>query len=52
MGIYRFDRIIAVEPAEELEGMTAHIHGDTPAGPFHIPEMGGMRAIMLFGLFQ
>src|SRR5262249_37809139 len=42
----------AQQPAEELDGMAAHVHGNAAAGTAHVPEPAGVRAVVLLGLLD
>ena len=52
LGINRLDGRAAEHPAEELNGMAAHIHRHATPGTLHIPEMCGVRAVMFLGLLE
>ena len=40
------------EPAEELDGVAAHIHRHAAAGAMHVPEPARMRTVVLLSLLD
>ena len=52
LGVDRLDRRPAEHPAEELDGVAAHVHGHAAAGSLDVPEMRGVRAVVLLRLLQ
>ena len=52
LGEHGLDFRTTDHPAEKLDGVASHVHGDPAAGAPHIPEMRCMGSIMLLGLLQ
>src|SRR6266851_1835006 len=52
LGIDGLDPRAAEHPSKELDGVTAHVHGDTAAGALDVPEVVGMGTVVLLGLLD